>query len=121
MLGKPADEWCPLRARVGQRRPSAEQPDAIDLRRRLCDGSKRPPTHRAAEKDDELSPPQMIEPHLPPLVRGTHYILRERQVSARSGGLASGLESSGLLMLGIMPVATQGTMVAGIDRVGATL
>jgi hypothetical protein len=24
-------------------------------------------------------------------------------------------------MLGIMPVATQGTMVAGIDRVGATL
>ena len=48
MLGKPADEWRPLRARVGQRRPSAEQPDAIDLRRRLRDGSERPPTHRAA-------------------------------------------------------------------------
>jgi hypothetical protein len=93
MLGKPADEWRPLRARVGQRRPSAEQPDAIDLRRRLRDGSERPRTHRAAEKDDELSPPQMIEPHLPPLVRGTHYILRERQVSVRGACKRLGEES----------------------------
>src|SRR6202043_2834347 len=99
MLGKPADEWCPLRARVGQRRPSTEQPDAIDLRRPLCDASERPRTHCAAEKDDELSPPQMIEPHLPPLVRGTHDILR------RSGGLASDLEETPLLVRSVSAVS----------------
>ena len=36
---------------------------------------KRPRRRRAAEKRDELAPPQMIQPHLPPEPEQPHCIL----------------------------------------------
>src|SRR5437588_1359047 len=58
----------------GRRRGSAQEPDSRQLARLLRVRGERP-CGRASEKRDELSSLQMIEPHMPPLVRGQHRIL----------------------------------------------
>src|SRR6266567_1218494 len=61
LLGKAADERRPEGTIVGNRRPGAEQPDAIHFGPALCGDSARPYYGRA-EKSDELPPPHRSPP-----------------------------------------------------------
>src|SRR5216683_7219681 len=70
---------CRLLGRNASRASNPDPADPPDLRL-LCVERQRPRSSRASKKRDELASPQMIGPHVPPLVRGPQRILPKAAV-----------------------------------------
>jgi hypothetical protein len=62
MPGEASDERRSEAIVVGDRRSGAEQPDAIDLGRRLSERAQWPRHRRAAKKRDEIAPFHKVPP-----------------------------------------------------------